>query len=401
MLKLKSILILCQDDLMELPYHRVYPIIKALEPCCERMDILYYDRAYDRDVDSVAAKLAEGVKDFFVKPRLEIKRDGIKTWYGFRRLPLDGVLSTVSQDPWIYRQFAGMVDTVYDLAISEAPGPSRIALWLRNEGKVRKVVYDDTDYFPGFAQGIRAKAIQSQETEGVQSADKVFCVSQRLVKLREKQGAVEPVYLPNGVDWNLYGSLDFDTSPRSFTMVYVGSLEDWAGLDIFIQGMFRVIQQGKKMELKIIGDGPVRQKLETQSKELGLESCIEFMGRKSADEVPAFFKKADAGLVLPKPGLLWDYACPLKLFQYMAAGLPVLATSTGELGDLVKQYQCGLCVEYSPESVEQGLLEMLDSPDRCRNWGLQGKAAAENYRWDKLMDKMICEIKDMVDGHRD
>src|SRR5208283_3495511 len=90
----QRVLILCQDDLETIPYHRVFAIIDYLRTRVNWLDVLYYDRAFDKEGASVSEKLLEGLHNFFHKPRVRIKTDRNITYYGIRRLPIDGILST-------------------------------------------------------------------------------------------------------------------------------------------------------------------------------------------------------------------------------------------------------------------------------------------------------------------
>ena len=236
-LPIKRVLLLCQDDLETLPYHRVYPLIDFLAPRVERLDVLYYDRCFDKNVTGTMDKLREGIKDFFTKPKVKQKTVGNITYYGIRRLPLDGILSTLFQDPWMYYQFRSHNPASYDLCISEAPGPAQIAVKMKEKGYTKKFIYDDTDYFPGFAWGFRAFAIKMQEIVGIHHADKVICVSQTLVELRKRQRVRAPIYIPNGVELQKYHAMVPRFSTKEMRMIYAGSLESWAGIDMVMRGM--------------------------------------------------------------------------------------------------------------------------------------------------------------------
>jgi glycosyltransferase involved in cell wall biosynthesis len=396
MMRLNRVLVICQDDLETLPYHRVYPLIDALKMKAERIDILFYDRCYDKEVSRAWKKLKEGISDFFHKPRIKIRAEGNLTWIGIRRLPLDGILSTLLQDPWIYHQFRRQNPAYYDLVISEAPGPSRVARKLKDNGHAQYFIYDDTDYFPGFARGVRSFAIREQEICGVLDADAVICVSRRLEALRKKQGGKDIHYIPNGVVLPLYQKTQKWNQPHPFTLIYAGSLEKWAGMQIAIKAVKDILPAIPDLKLIIIGDGPYLEELKKLGDSEGICEHLQFTGRLPATELPAWFQQADAGLILSDPGTLWEYACPLKLFQYMAAGLPVLATDVGELKDLVEKFQVGLTVSYDSAAFAKAVIELKENPDKLALYQSHGQAESASFDWHILMLKYLEIIENLI-----
>ncbi len=384
-MNLNRVLLICQDDLETLPYHRVHPLIDALRLKADRVDILFYDRCYDKDVTGTWAKFKEGVSDFFQKSHIKIRADGNLTWIGIRRLPLDGILSTLLQDPWIYRQFRKQNPACYDLVISEAPGPSRIARKLKDIGAARYFIYDDTDYFPGFSKGLRAFALREQEICGILDADRVISVSRRLIELRKKQGASHLHYIPNGVNLLLYKDIHKEARPHPFTLIYAGSMEKWAGVQIAVGAMREMLSRIPDMKMIIIGDGPCLSDLKKLSESEGVSNHLQFTGRLQASELPGWFKQADVGLILSEPGLLWEYACPLKLFQYMAAGLPVIATEVGEMKDLLDDLQVGVGVKYDSSSFARAVIDLTNNPDKLNLYRRNGEEKSAQFDWQTLM----------------
>jgi glycosyltransferase involved in cell wall biosynthesis len=396
MMRLNRVLLICQDDLETLPYHRVYPLIDALKQKADRVDILFYDRCYDKEVSGAWNKLKEGIADFFHKPRIKVRAEGNLSWIGIRRLPLDGILSTLLQDPWIYNQFRKQNPAYYDLVISEAPGPSRVARKLKDKGHACYFLYDDTDYFPGFAHGLRSLAIKEQEICGVLDADAVICVSQRLEALRKKQGGRNIHYIPNGVTLSLYQKAQNLNQPHPFTLIYAGSLEKWAGMQIAIKGVKGILPAIPDLKLIIIGDGPYLEELKKLGDSEGVSNHLKFTGRLPATELPPWFQQADAGLILSEPGPLWEYACPLKLFQYMAAGLPVIATNVGELKDLVEKFDAGITVPYDAASFSKAVLELKENPDKLALYQSHGQSQAASFDWHALMLEYLEIIDNLI-----
>ena len=77
-------------------------------------------------------------------------------------------------------------------------------------------------------------------------------------------------------------------------------------------------------------------------------------------------------------------ALPVKLFEYMAAGIPVVASDVSPWSDVIRRHDCGVCVPVEDASaLAAGLSELLDDPVRARAMGERGRRAAEqHYSWD-------------------
>lgn len=396
----KRILFLCQDDLETIPYHRVFAMIEYLRERVDWIDVLYYDRSFDREGLSSGEKLKEGLHNFFHKPRFQIKTDRNVTYYGIRRLPVDGILSTWSQDPWVYRQFRKINKMKYDVCISEAPGPARIARWLRNKGIAKYFIYDDTDYFPGFAAGLRAQAITRQEKIGVRSADKVICVGEKLAELRTRQGAKNVKVVPNGVDLKTY-TLSPAANPHAPAIIYVGSVEEWAGINLALEAMPQILQKIPNLQFQIIGDGSALKGLVSLATKLNIQKAVSFLGKKLPGEVPAYLSQADIAIITPVPSKLWEYACPLKLFQFMACGLPVISTDVGELALLVKKYQVGFSIPFNSSIFANKVIELIGNPALKNNFSKNGVESAVHFDWQILLENYWKTITEVMDANRD
>ncbi len=83
----------------------------------------------------------------------------------------------------------------------------------------------------------------------------------------------------------------------------------------------------------------------------------------------------------------------MKLFEYMAAGIPVIATNIGQLGKTVRESKVGLCVNWDTSEFSEAVEKLLTDKDlwtRCHNNGLR---YAKKYDWNTLLDKWLNEVE--------
>lgn len=382
------------------PYNRAFAVIHHLSKYVGKLDVLYYDRAYETEGGSSFDKLREGLDNFFYKPKVQIKADGNVTFYGIRRLPIDGILSTWLQDSWVYYQFRKICKTKYVLCISEQPGPAMIARKLKRRDLAKYYIYNDVDYFPAFASGLRSLAIARQEKKGIDSSDLVACVSTKLNELRVKQGAKNVCTITNGVDLKLFSSIAKNISHPP-TLLYSGSLEEWAGVHIVLNAIPDISKKIQDIRFWIIGDGSFTGKCKEIVTKNKIEHIVTFLGKKSPEDLPEYFSQADIGLLPSIPSKLRYYASPLKLFQYMAAGLPVISTDIGELSTIIQKYQVGVAIPFDSSAYAKAIIELLENPSLRDTFAKNGTGAAIHFNWQVLLDNYWKKILEIMDAHRD
>ncbi len=111
---------------------------------------------------------------------------------------------------------------------------------------------------------------------------------------------------------------------------------------------------------------------------------VDYLGMLSRDEVKSLLQKAKVGLVtlLPTPNIVDSQ--PIKLFEYMAAALPVIASDFPLWRQIVEDAQCGLCVDpNNPKAIAEAVLQILKDPAQASEMGMNGrKSVLEKYNWE-------------------
>jgi glycosyltransferase involved in cell wall biosynthesis len=146
--------------------------------------------------------------------------------------------------------------------------------------------------------------------------------------------------------------------------------------------------------VRIIGDGPGRPDLERLAAQLGVDA--EFTGAVLPESVPRLLHECDAAAApypQPEPGQD-HYFSPLKVYEYLAAGMPVIATSVGQIPSIIEQERTGLMVPAGDPAAFAAALNRLaaDAPLRER-LGTQARAAAvEHHSWDGVLSLITAAL---------
>jgi glycosyltransferase involved in cell wall biosynthesis len=152
------------------------------------------------------------------------------------------------------------------------------------------------------------------------------------------------------------------------------------------------------VHLLILGGGDVTDELKAMRQRLNLESKITFYPKMPFDELFHFTANADLGLTLDKDtNINYRYSLPNKLFDYIHAGVPVLASPLVEIKKIVDRYQVGETIEsHKPELLAQSIRNMLTDKKKLVHYRANCKAAAAVLNWETEKETLIDILKKRV-----
>lgn len=143
--------------------------------------------------------------------------------------------------------------------------------------------------------------------------------------------------------------------------------------------------------LLIVGDGDVLPILRQNAEKPALKNKIIFVGRQPMEKLKQYTAHADIGLSLDKDtNINYRYSLPNKLFDYIHAAVPVLASPLTEVKKIIDTYQVGLCIEHhTPEHIAGKINEMLSHPEWMTEWKKNCIIASQTLNWEKERLKLL------------
>ena len=118
---------------------------------------------------------------------------------------------------------------------------------------------------------------------------------------------------------------------------------------------------------------------------------IEYVGRISRKEVNELYGNSRIGILLYQPAENHFKSQPIKLFEYMAAGLPVIASNFELWKEIIEKNDCGVCVDCTnPECVKKAIQGLINDTEKLKIMGDNGRRAVENkFNWKNEEKKLI------------
>ena len=169
-----------------------------------------------------------------------------------------------------------------------------------------------------------------------------------------------------------------------FKVVFTGNVGQAQGLDILPRSAELLKKRGKNPLFVIVGDGRSMDALQESIKEHGVEDMFLLTGRQKAEDIPELLACCDAAFVSFMDNPLFANTIPAKLQSYMACGMPILASATGETERIVYEADCGLCSAIGDEKALAEAVERLMEYGKLKQYGINAREYFEAH-FDKKM----------------
>lgn len=268
-----------------------------------------------------------------------------------------------------------------------------VALYLKRKFKIPYILSLRGGDVPGFLpMNLKYYHIFSAPLTNMiwKNAVSIVANGKGLQELAEKTATKinqEVLHIPNGVNTKEFYP---DVSKQILdilNIIFVGRLTEQKGVTFLIDAIQQI--KDTKINCGIIGDGPLRESLEKETRESGLEGIIKFHGWVSREELRSYYQKADL-FILPS----YEEGMPNVVLEALASGLAIIATDIGGNDELVATGINGFLYKNHSE-LPALITKFISNPGLKAEFGKASCAKAQELSWKNVAEKYItiCQNK--------
>ncbi len=272
--------------------------------------------------------------------------------------------------------------------------PELIPIGLKLLKKNKKVIYDvhedvpkqllSKPYLNKFILRIFARAFKRYENKSAKKFTAIITVVPEITQ-RIKQYNINTVEIRNYPKLNEFPNINVKWEERENAMVYIGSISE-------IRGIYEMMQVADKANIKLHLAGS----FSTPSLESDLKNSKEwkqviYHGVLNREEIVGLLSKVKIGLLLLHPVPNYLIGLSTKIFEYLAAGLPIIASDIQHYKEIIEINNCGYCINpFDIDTIADKVRFLINNGHVAEQMGLNGRKAIEQYyNWENEEKKLI------------
>ena len=247
--------------------------------------------------------------------------------------------------------------------------------------------------------------IRMLETLAMVAADRIVAVSEGVMDVLIKRGCPRSkiALIENGVNTSMFGNnkepSDIESEKKRLgvfhlsapVLCYVGAIRPWQGLDILIDAAHLITDALGDIKVLIVGGGEGLAELKDTAEKEGMLTMFGFPGAVPHSDIPLLIAVSEVCLA---PFVRGRAASPIKIYEYMASGKPVVASRIPGL-DFIEEKKLGILVTpEDPAELAKAVVHLLKAPEEAREMALRGQAyVRENCSWSAVARRVmnLCE----------
>ena len=270
--------------------------------------------------------------------------------------------------------------------------------------------WDDLEGSGGIRSGLSGRKVDLIERFFARSSRAIVASSQELEKfIHQVYPSHAPIKVgPCGVDLDQFNPDRIEPNRIAVwkdklglrgkkVVLYHGQLEMGDPGTVLLEALTR-IKTTMPFKLLIVGGGAVQQRIIEQASRIGLADRIAATGYVPFEEIPVLLALADVAVALFPDDAYSRCKSPLKLYEAMAMGVPLIATRIGQATEVLPD--CGVLIPPGDaESLENALLQLLENPEQARQLGQKahGQALAR-HSWKSLAETFLALYRQAAGG---
>jgi glycosyltransferase involved in cell wall biosynthesis len=282
-------------------------------------------------------------------------------------------------------------------------GPVGLAL---ARAKGAKFVWDVRDIIWNYAKDmseaspvmvLAARVLERYMLFTLRRADLLIGVSAGITQYLLEGGA-DPdrvITVPNGISVEMLNEITQKVGEKPKNAPPVVTYAGVIGYNQDLSSLVDVARRLPQVEFVLAGDGPELPLLKRRAAELGVKN-LSFRGYLSREKLLQVYAESDILFAQTRNAPTINATMvPVKLFEYMATGRPIVYAGNGIASELLNRIGCAKQARpEDPTSISAAILELLQDPERMRELGRRGRATVQrDFHRDKLMEELACNLE--------
>lgn len=254
------------------------------------------------------------------------------------------------------------------------------------------LVYDSHEYFTGSTELMHRPFVRKTwkqiEKWIFPRLKNVFTVNQSIADLYDEEYRVK-IRVVRNIPKKFSQSAKLSRgdvgwpSDKKIVLMQGGAINIDRGAEELVQAMQP--QYGlKDILLYFIGSGDVWNQIQRLTSDMNLNNVVKFIPRMPYGKLMEYTSLADLGVSIDKPvSPNYQYSLPNKLFDYIGAGVPVMASSLVEVKKIIEGYDVGVCIKnHDPAHIAETIQFVFSDENRYKSWKENALKASENLCWE-------------------
>ena len=239
-------------------------------------------------------------------------------------------------------------------------------------------------------KSIQRKIEKYFNSKTLKCANKIFVANENTKNEVKKIYGVslEKIFImPNGIETEKF----FSANKNKKIIIFSGVMYYHRGLDILFDALPKVIKEIPEVNLILLGEGPEIKKLQKIVKEEKLEKNVKFVGWIDRNKIPSYLSNSSIGIGPLRSTIVTKNALPIKILEYMASSLPIIAFEDTLPNDVLEHGKNGFYVKNKEELSEKIILILKDEKLRIE-FGEVSHIMVKKFDWKIVIGKMLQEL---------
>lgn len=186
-----------------------------------------------------------------------------------------------------------------------------------------------------------------------------------------------------------------ESNLNSEQIIFSGAMYHHRGIDILLESVSYIVKEKSQAKFVLLGDGPEMEQLKKIVQEKKLENNVNFKGWVDRKKIPSYLAKSSIGIGPLRSTEVTKHALPIKVLEYMSAGLPIIAAKNTLPEDVLEEGKNGFFIDNSKELSEK-ILELLNNEELRKKMGKNSIEMVQKFDWKNVSQSIIQEASKII-----